>query len=256
MKKTILIFCLALSLSTIALQSYAFEFEIAGGAWYQKPSGDLSFDKSTTDDDLDLEDDLGFDDKLRAFGRLILYLPGFFPNVYLMYTPMKWDDEGSKNNDFKFGDDIFEADIPIDSELEFNHFDIGLFYGLPFFKKATSDILNIDLGVNFRLLDVRAEIEQKDLDLKESESYFLPLPMIYTGLQIEPLKYLGFEFEGRGIGWSGNYHVSLTGRLKLKPYGPTFVAGGYRYDNVKIDYQDLDLDATFQGPFAEAGLEF
>jgi hypothetical protein len=67
---------------------------------------------------------------------------------------------------------------------------------------------------------------------------------------------LDLEFEGRGIGWSSNYYVSLIGRLKVKPYGPLFVAGGYRYDNVKIDYSDLDLDVKFQGPFAEAGLEF
>ena len=31
---------------------------------------------------------------------------------------------------------------------------------------------------------------------------------------------------------------------------------GKIYDNVKIDYSDLDLDVKFQGPFAEAGLEF
>ncbi len=71
-----------------------------------------------------------------------------------------------------------------------------------------------------------------------------------------PSKYFALEFEGRGIGWSSNYYVSLIGRLKVKPYGPFFVAGGYRYDKVKIDHQDLDIDTEFQGPFAEVGLEF
>ena len=80
--------------------------------------------------------------------------------------------------------------------------------------------------------------------------------MIYTGIQVEPLKYLALEFEGRGIGWSGSHYVSLIGRLKVRPYGPVFVAGGYRYDNVNIDYDDLDIDTVFQGPFLEAGLEF
>lgn len=42
MKKIILLFCLVFSLS-IPSQAHAFEFEIAGGTWYQKPSGDLSF---------------------------------------------------------------------------------------------------------------------------------------------------------------------------------------------------------------------
>ena len=37
--------------------------EIAGGAWYQSPSGNMSFDKTTNADDLDLEDNLNYDDK-------------------------------------------------------------------------------------------------------------------------------------------------------------------------------------------------
>ena len=255
MQKIVLPICLVIFL-TLPATLYAFGIEIAGGAWYQKPSGNLSFDKLTTDDDLDLEDDLNYDDKWKVSGRLVIDMPLFFPNIYLMYTPMKWDEDGSKNVSFKFGDETFEADIPFDSELKLNHLDVGLFWGLPFLKKATSDVLNIDLGLNFRLLDVKAEINQEDTGIKESESYFLPLPMIYSGIQIEPFKYIALEFEGRGIGWSSNYYVSLIGRLKVKPYGPFFVAGGYRYDNVKIDYQDLDIDTEFQGPFAEAGLEF
>jgi outer membrane protein len=255
MKKFILLFCFIFMLS-MAATSYGFEIEIAGGAWNQSPSGNMSFDPSTNDDDLDLEDDLNYDDKWQPFGRLIIGMPAIIPNIYLMYTPMKWDETGSKDVSFKFGDEIFDADTPFDSELKLNHFDVGLFYGLPFIKTATSKILNIDLGLNFRLLDVKAKIDQADTGIKESESYFLPLPMIYTGMQIEPFKYVALEFEGRGIGWKSNYYVSLIARLKARPYGPFFVAGGYRYDTVKIDYEDIDIDTEFQGPFAEAGLEF
>jgi len=255
MKKNILLFCLIFILS-IPTTSFAWGLEIAGGAWYQKPSGNMSFDNSTHKDDLDLEDDLNYDDKWKAFGRLIIDMPLFFPNIYLMYTPMKWDETGSKDVNFNFGGKEFQADVDFDSELKLNHFDVALFWGLPFINTATADVLNIDLGLNVRLMDVKAEIEQKDFDLKESESYFLPLPMLYTGVQIKPLKYIALEFEGRGIGWSSNYYVSLIGRLKVKPYGPLFVAGGYRYDNVKSDYDDLAIDAKFQGPFAETGLEF
>jgi outer membrane protein len=255
MKKIVLLFCLIFILY-IPTTSYAFGIEIAGGAWYQSPSGDLSFDKSTKDDDLDLEDDLNYDDKWQPSGRLIIEMPSFIPNIYLMATPMKWDEKGKKNVAFKFGKKTFEADIPFDSKLKMNHLDVGLFWGLPIIKKATSDIFNIDLGINFRLLDVKAEVKQKETGIKDSVSYFLPLPMIYTGMQIEPSKYFALEFEGRGIGWSSNYYVSLIGRLKVRPYGPFFVAGGYRYDKAKIDYEDLDFNIEFQGPFAEVGLEF
>jgi outer membrane protein len=255
MRKIGLLFCFIFILS-IPTTSYALGIEIAGGAWYQSPSGDLSFDQTTNADDLNLEDDLNYDDKWKPIARLKIDMPGFIPNIYVMATPIKWDESGSKNVTFRFGGETFSADIPFDSELRMNHLDVALFYGLPFIGTATGDVLNIDLGLNVRLLDFKAEIEQKETGLKASESYFLPIPMMYAGVQIEPLKYFAFEFEGRGIGWSSFHYVSLIGRLKVKPFGPFFVAGGYRYDNVKIDYQDVDVDAEFQGPFAEVGLEF
>ena len=240
----------------IPTTALAWGVEIAGGAWYQSPSGNLSFDETTHADHLDLEDDLNYDDKWQPNGRLKIDMPLFIPNIYIMATPMKWDESGSKDVSFKFGGETFSGGVDFDSKLKMNHLDVALFYGLPFLKTATAGVFNIDLGLNFRFLDVKAEIKQKDLGLKESESYFLPLPMVYGAMQIVPVEWLGLEFEGRGVAYSSNYYVSLIGRLKVKPFGPFFVAGGYRYDTVKIDYQDIDIDTEFQGPFAEAGLDF
>jgi outer membrane protein len=255
MKKNVFFFCFIFMLS-IPTTSYAFGIEIAGGAWYQSPSGTLSFDKTTQNDDLDLEDDLNYDEEWQFIGRLIIDMPTVIPNLYIMVTPLEWDENGSKDVSFNFGNKTFDADIPFESELKMNHLDVALFYGLPFIKTATSDIINIDLGLNFRLLDFKASIDQKETGIKESKSYLLPIPMVYTGVQIEPFKYTALELEGRGIGWSSNHYFSLIGRLKIKPFGPFFVAGGYRYDDVNLDYKDVDVHAEFQGPFAEVGFEF
>ena len=80
MRKLILLFGIIFILSLPAT-SFAFGLEFAGGGWYQKPTGTLSFDKTTHADDLDLEDDLNYDDKWKAFGRLIIDMPLFFPNI-------------------------------------------------------------------------------------------------------------------------------------------------------------------------------
>jgi outer membrane protein len=255
MKKLIVLFSLLFML-TLPATSFGFGFEFSLGAWYQQPSGTLSFDKTTNADDLDLESDLGYDDQWKPSGRLKIDMPFLIPNIYLMYTPMKWSETGSKDFDFSFGGENFQGNVPFDSELKMNHLDAALYYGIPGIKTATADVLNIDLGLNLRLLDFRAEIEQKDIDQKESESYLLPVPMIYGGMQIEPVNWLALDLEGRGIAYSNNHWVSLIARLKVRPFGPLFVAGGYRYDNVKIDYEDVDVDADFKGPFAEAGFDF
>ena len=255
MKKLIGLFSLLLMLSMPAA-SFGFGFEFSLGAWYQQPSGTLSFDKTTNADDLDLESDLGYDDQWKPTGRLKIDMPFLIPNIYLMYTPMKWSETGSKDVDFSFGGENFQGNVDFDSELKMNHLDAALYYGIPGISTATADVLNIDLGLNFRLLDFRAEIEQKDFDQKESESYLLPIPMVYGAAQIEPVNWLALDLEGRAIAYKNNHWVSLIARLKVMPFGPLFVAGGYRYDNVKIDYEDVDIDTDFKGPFAEAGFDF
>ena len=170
--------------------------------------------------------DLGYDDQWKAYGRLKIDMPSLIPNLYLMYTPMKWSETGRKNVDFSFGGENFSGDVDFDSELKMNHLDAALYYGIPGVRAATADILNIDVGLNFRFLDFRAELEQDDIGEKESESYFLPIPMLYAATQIKPIGWIALDLEG------------------------------HRYDNIKIDYQDVDIDAEFRGPFAEVGIDF
>ena len=123
MKKIILLFCILFMLS-LPGTSFGFGFEFSLGAWYQQPSGTLSFDKTTNADDLDLEDDLGYDDKWQPIARLKIDMPSLIPNLYLMYTPMKWSETGSKGVGFSFGGENFEADVDFDSELKLNHLDV------------------------------------------------------------------------------------------------------------------------------------
>lgn len=255
MKKLMMLFCFLFMLSWPGT-SFGLGFEFSLGAWQQEPSGTLSFDKTTNADDLDLEEDLGYDDKWQPIGRLKIDMPRFIPNLYLMYTPMKWSETGNKDVDFSFGGQNFRANVDFDSELKMNHLDAALYYGIPRIRTATLGVLNIDLGLNLRLLDFKAEVEQDLIGEIESESYLLPIPMIYGGMQIEPLDWIALDLEGRAIAYNNNHYVSLIARLKVMPFGPLFVAGGYRYDNIKIDYQDIDVDADIKGPFAEVGFEF
>lgn len=255
MKKSVLLVGLIFMLSLPAA-SFGFGFEFALGTWLEQPSGTLSYDSSSSADDLSLQNDLNYDDKWQPTGRLKIDMPAIIPNIYLMYTPMKWNETGSKNTSFTFGDETFAANENFKSELKMNHLDFALYYGLPGVRTATADVLNIDLGLNFRLMDFKAEINQQDTGLKASESYFLPIPMIYGAMQIEPVNWIALEFEGRGSAYQSNYYLSLIGRLKIMPFGPLFITGGYRYDSVKIDYEDVDVDAEFRGPIAEIGFNF
>ncbi|MDX2441563.1 MAG: TIGR04219 family outer membrane beta-barrel protein [Desulfobacterales bacterium] len=255
MKKFMPIIILFLML-TVPTASYAVGLELAVGGWKQSPKGYLSYEAVTANDELDLERDCNYDDETRFTARLKIDMPLFIPNIYLMASPMEFDGTGSKTVDFNFGDYVFDADVPFYSKITLDHYDIGLYYGIPFIETITAKTVNIDLGLNVRIYDFEVELKQDTTSIEESESSTLPVPMVYLALQIKPFDILAIEAEARGISYSGNQLYSLIGRVKFNVFGPVFAAAGYRYDKLKIDEDDVDVDVDFSGPFIEAGFKF
>ncbi len=225
--------------------------EAAVGVWNQSPSGDLAY-KGTA---LNLENDLKYDSKSKIFGRVKIDLP-FIPCIYLMATPMKFDGAATKNVAFTFGDKTFTASAPFTSEVRLDHYDLGLFYGLPFLKAATLGKLNLDLGVDIRYIDFKAEIVQTTTGLRESKESGLPIPMVYLGIQVKPIDSLSLEGELRALAYSSNHYYDLIGRVKYKFLGPAFLSAGYRYEDIALDQNDIVANVKFGGPFLEAGVDF
>ena len=206
-------------------------------------------------DRLDVEQDLKYEKETRWSAWVNIDMPLFLPNIYLMATPMTYRATGQKAGGFKFGDITFDPG-PFESNTELNHLDVGLYYGIPFLETATFEKLNLDLGINMRLFDYDLSIDQASSGLSESESGVLPIPMIFLAIQFSPIDKLSFQVEGRGISYSGNDLYSIIGRLKVNIAGPLFAAGGYRYDKLKLDEDDVYVDVEISGPFLEAGFSF
>lgn len=231
----------------------AIGIEGAIGVWNQDPEGYVSYKSA---DRLDIDQDLNYDKETKVFGRLKIDMPLVIPNIYLMATPSRFDGRGQKNVNFKFGDKTFNANVPFDSEAHLDHYDIALYYGIPGLKTLTLGILNIELGLNARIIDFYAKVDQPATGLSASKSATIPVPMVYGGIQVKPVDLLQIEGEFRGIAYSSNHYYDIIGRLKIAPFGPLFIAGGYRYEDVKIDYSDIESEYKLKGPFLEAGIEF
>ena len=241
--------------------AYAAGLEIAVGGWQQSVSGTLSYAALSDQDLIDLEKDLNFDDEARVSGRAKIDLPLFLPNIYLVAAPMEFEGAGTKATSFKFGDFEFDAAATLESKLTANQYDVGFYYGLPFVNTGTLGRLNIDVGLNVRFVDLKARIRGSDANnpgtvVEESKSITAPIPMLYLGVQFMPVEALAIEAEGRGIAVGDNKLYSLTGRVRYNFAGPVFLAGGYRYDKLEIDEDDVVSDIEFQGPFVELGLKF
>jgi outer membrane protein len=254
--KIFILITLSIFLLSAPMSSHAAGVEVAVGGWYQSPRGDLSYEKLGSGDILDLEDDLNYDDQFSLSGRLKIDTPFFLPNIYVMATQMEWDETGQKTVNFNFGGNVFAGNQEFDSELHLNHLDIALFYGISPLEKATLGIFNIDIGINIKIVDFKAKIKQDATGTKESESLVIPVPTAYIGAQIRPWSKVSIEFEGRGVTFSGDTYIGLIGRLKVRPLGPVFIAGGYRYEDVDFKEEGFDVDVSFSGPFAEIGLKF
>lgn len=255
------LFAIFLFVTWVCSPAFGAGVEVAVGGWQQSPAGDLSYKAESRFDKLDLKDDLGYESENRFMGRLKLELPLFFPNIYFVAAPMDFEGTGSKPMDFTFGDQTFSANRDIDSKVTLNQYDLALYWGVPFLRTASAGMFNIDLGINARMVDFSAEVTGESTLVPgelvhEEESLSLVIPMVYAAFQIMPMDRLTIEGEVRGIAIGGNSLYSFIGRLRVHPYGPMFVAGGYRFDSLDVDDDDVDVDMDFSGPFIEVGLQF
>lgn len=252
----VLVMIILSSILLIPNESSAIGLEIGVGYWWQSPSGKLAYNGDIlTGTTLDLKDDLNYSQEERPFARIKVDLPSFIPNIYFMATPMEFSGTGQVSGGFDFGDISFTG-APFDSKLKWDHYDVALYYGIPLLKSASLKKLNIDIGLDARIIDAKIDIEQTTSGVQESVSETIFLPMIYGGIQFRPVKFLSFEGEGFVTAFSGDSYVDLIGRVKIKPIGPIYIAGGYRSEKIDVDRSDIVVDVEFSGPFVEAGLEF
>ncbi len=242
------IICLFLLL--FSRPSGAVGLEAAIGLSYQDFQGGLAY----KGDSLDLNNDLRFNRAAQFFGRVKIDMPLIIPNLYLMATPLHFDGTATDNLSFKFGDQTFNAGIPFSSTLKLDHYDLALYYGLPFVKQATLGLINIEAGLNIRLFDLKTEITQ--MAKSESKSFNLLVPMAYLGFQVKPTSSFSLEGEFRGIAYNGDHYYDLIGRVKYYFVKLAFVSVGYRHEEISMDQSDIKLNVRFSGPQVEVGFQF
>lgn len=260
--RKLLIACFLLLILGIPAQSYALlglvGVEAAIGGQWHTPDGTMKY---KAEDTFDLEKNLGLDDEVSYTARVKVNLPLVIPNVYLLTTAVEFEGSGA-DADFDFGGFGFSG--AYESTLTLNQHDIALFYNVPFLSLATAGILNAEAGLNVRVMDFELYAIETAGGTTRTESFTLPIPMIYVGAQLSPPLFpLDFEVEARILDYGGDSHYSsYIGRVKAElpipmPLVSFFAAAGYRHDELVLDdVEDFDADITISGPFIEAGFKF
>jgi outer membrane protein len=246
---------IALSMIAIPYSAFALGLEAGVGYWKQTPSGSVSYSPNAEpgpNDTLDFKKDLNYESKNNAFVRVKAELPLILPNLYFMATPMSFQGDGKKDVQFTFGDTTFNANVPFQSKVKMDHYDLALYY--TFLNMVSLGKINLDLGLNARMIKFEASVTQGAIT--ESKSLSPVVPMAYAGLQLKPIKAFSIEGEARGIALGANHYYDFIGRVKIKPIGPIYIAGGYRSEEAKIDINSVKATVKVSGPFVEAGVSF
>lgn len=242
-----------LSLLALPCGAYALGVEAGVGYWQQTPTGTVSYQPLTGTDNLDLKDDLLYGSTGKPMVRVKVDTPLFLPNVYFMATPMSYSGEGKKSVSFDFGGKTYTSTQPFQSKVKMDHYDLALYY--TFFDKLSLGKIAVDLGLNARMMNFEASISNS-LVGEASKTLSLLVPMAYGAVIVSPIKAFSIEAEARGVAYGENHYFDFIGRVKVKPIGPLFIAGGYRTEQIKIETENVKTDVKFSGPFAEAGISF
>ena len=237
--------------------------QIHVGMWWTSPDGGISYSPVGPTQFVDLDDNLGLDTQWEPMFRVKTELPNL-PNLYFKVTPLSFDDTGTSNQPFLFGDTVFLADEAIDSELTLNIYDLALFYRTPLVELGGRSAINAEVGLDARIITARAELTQVDfgedpssfevLDVSAREN--VVFPMVYAGLDMQATEMLSLEAEIWGYAFRGEDLYSLIGRVSLDHFEPFLASIGYRAEIMDFDKDDLEIDANFMGPFIEVGFGF
>lgn len=235
----------ALSLAAASSgQAADFSFRIGGGSWDQDLSGQYADEGSAS---FDLEDDAGLSGSSNGYLYAQLEHPVFLlPNIRLERSNFSEDGQGTVQRDFTFRGEDFTASEAVDSTFEIEQTDIIAYYS------ALDTLVDLDLGLDVRLIDADISIRSQSTNEEASESISAPVPLGYAALRVDvPGTGAYVRAQGSGIGFDGSSFIDTRA---LVGYTSDFGIGielGYRRQELEIDdIDDIDGDVTIEGGFA------
>lgn len=252
MKKLLCAVILA-GLAMAPAMAEAYWVDISAGYWNPEPSGGISYNLlGAFNDKADLERDMGFEKEGFAQVRAKVDLP--LLNIGVQATPMEFTGRKTLVNNITFGGNTYATSTTVDTKMIMDHYDVALFWALPFLSTASAGTLNVELGLNARMLDFEVTISEGATWTTKAVSP--TIPMLYVGAQITPTDSFGIEAEYRGLSMDDNSYTDMMAKVRWNPVPVFYISAGYRSESLEIDEEGVVSDMEFKGPFAELGLRF
>jgi hypothetical protein len=228
-------------------------FEIGARALYWFPAfkADMKADDAgVVGTNLDLKDKLGVDSKavptFEAFGGLGKH------HLSLAYTPINYSGSTTLTTPVVFNGKTFNG--AIDTDLKLRMLDLE-------YQFTVLDMENIlagfSLGVIGQIKYLDGEAKMSTTGTASDFTVRVPIPMVGLGAHVGLLAgILEARAKVTGVTYSGNYLYEALADLSLTPFPFLDIHAGYKIIRVKIDRNDVFLDAQFTGPFVGLTVSF
>jgi len=247
------------SVGIIPCSAYAvpgIDGEISAGYIKQDISGWVNYKGTEADIDNDLK--IGTENSFFIRAKLEHPVP-LLPNIKLMYERMRFSGDGRVQRSFTFGNVTVNVNERVQTKLDLDHYDIVLFYNLPFINML--QVIDGEVGLNIRVIDFYGKVRDVDQNQEDSTSFLVPIPMLHGSLEIKPVDLFSFLIEANGIAYQGHHYYDVSGELRIKPVktpvANLFIGFGYKYEKLKIDdIDDTSADIKIKQPYAQLGLLF
>ena len=238
MKKKLLASLICLCLP-VAAQADALGVRIGANAWQQNYSGHAKSD--VDNDNIDVEDDLGFDDDEGFQGYISIEhsIPAV-PNILVQRTVIDADANGNLNGK-TFDGVTFPGAVK--STIDLTHTDTTLYY------EVLDNWVSLDIGLTARFFEQGLKI--KDQTQSATLDIDAVIPLGYAAVKFDlPLTGLYVGADGNGLKYDDNWIYDVKATIGWESSIGLGIEGGYRYFDVQYDDNQDEADLTIEGPYA------
>lgn len=246
-----------LSLASLTVFVSSAHADVAGvwagvNYWNYDIDGTARYKTGNSANDIDVNDDLGYDDGSSTVIYAALEHPvPLIPNVRLVYTDIDENANGRMSQTVVYGDTIFLANEQVSSLVELKTTDVTLYYSV------LDNVVNLDLGLTAKYIDSKARITGQ-VSGSEDANISVWVPMVYAGVGFDlPLSGLSLSADGSAVGYSGSTFYDVTVRAAYQT--PWLLGFDVGYRQLSLDLDDVDdsfANVDFSGPYAGAYLHF
>lgn len=238
MKKTVTALSLLMASANVAALPLV-DFWAGGYSWSTEYSGNVSADPI----DLNLESNLNLGDSdntvlWAAFEHAVPVIP----NIQIKQTNLETSGKnGSVTADFTFGGNTYDQNLSLDSNINLDHTDYTLYWGLPL------PVVTVDFGLNIRKFDGDLVINASGVN-GDAVVIDAPVPMLFGRVGAElPFTGLAVMAEANYIGYEDtnhmDYQVVVRYTLPFLPVLDLNLEAGYRAFELNIDPDDFGGDS-------------